>query len=97
MPKPLEPEKPEAVGLPPIVFLYTIDQIAAMLNMTVDSVNYKYLYYHLRSTGMKSPHQMMARNIANPNDPADWRVTQSEFIRWLRLKGFRVFSLGRIY
>lgn len=83
-------QNPESVGLPPVVFLYTLDQIAAMINVPPDTFGHSYVYYDLRSTGIKSPNVMMAHNIADPKAAPDWRISQSEFIRWLRFKGFRL-------
>lgn len=90
------PDHPEKVGLPPVTFFYTLDQIASMLNMSVETLVASHVYFHMRSTGMKSPHEMMARNIGKPGFPPDWRIAQAEFIRWLKLKGFKVQALGRV-
>lgn len=87
---------PQSIGLPPITFLYTLDQIAAMVNMQISTLTAKYVYFHLRNTRPKRPDEMMARNIANPEDAPDWRIPQAEFIRWLRFKGFRVVPGGAI-
>lgn len=81
---------PESVGLPPVVFLYTLDQIAAMINVSLDDFMAQYAYYHQRSKGYQSPKQMMARNIAPAEKPAEWRISQSEFIRWLKFSGFKL-------
>lgn len=90
------PDHPEKVGLPPVTFFYTLDQIANMLVMSVESFTAKYVYFNMVSTGRKTPHEMMARNIAKPGEPPDWRIVQAEFVRWLKLKGFRVQALGRV-
>lgn len=96
MPPKNTPTDPEEVGLPPITFLYTLDQIASMLGVTVDTVKLNKIYFHLRSPGRHLPSQMLARNIAGPNEPPDWRVTQQELIRWMKLKGIRVITTVRI-
>ena len=90
------PDHPEKVGLPPVTFLYTLDQVANMLCMSVESFVSKYVYFMMVSRGVKSPHEMMARNIAKPGDKPDWRIPQAEFVRWLKLKGFKVQALGRV-
>lgn len=82
--------KKEQVGLPPITFLYTLDQIANMINVDLDLFRMRYVHYHMRSTGVKTPKQMYARNIALESDQPDWRVSQDELIRWLRFTGFHV-------
>lgn len=88
--------KPESVGLPPITFLYTLDQIATMLNIKQETLVSKYVYFHLRNTRPKRPDEMIARNIAGPGYTPDWRIAQAELIRWLRFKGFRVLPGGTI-
>lgn len=92
----LPPDQPEKVGLPPVTFLYTLDQIAVMLQVPEERVRSTLVHYHMRSTGRKSPHQMLARNIADPAENPDWRIPQAEFVRWLKLKGIRVFSIARL-
>ena len=89
-------DKPESVGLPAITFLYTMDQIAAMLGITQDQLTDRYLYYHMRSTGKQRPSQMRTVNIAQPEDKPDWRITQREFIRWLRAMGIKVDANARV-
>lgn len=82
------------VGLPPVIFLYTIDQMAAMLNISEDSVKAQYLWFVGRTTGTKRKHQMQAINIAPENEKPDWRVSMDEFIRWLKRMGFKVGGLS---
>lgn len=90
------PDHPEKVGLPPVTFFYTLDQIASMLVMPLGVFAAKYVYLMGRTVGVKTPHEMTARNIAKPGDKPDWRIPQAEFVRWLKLKGFKVQALGRI-
>lgn len=78
------------VHLPLQTFLYTLDQIAAMVNVSTSQLHSTYLYYHLRSTGRKARHQMVARNIAPDDRPAEWRVSHQDFVRWLSSQGFKV-------
>lgn len=79
-----------AVQLPPVTFFYTLDQVASMLNMSQENLKREYLYYHLRTTGMKLAHQMVALNIAGENMRPDWRVEMKEFVRWCRSRGVRI-------
>lgn len=93
----MRPDKPESVGLPVVTFLYTLDQLAAMLGVEQRQLELKYIYYNLRSTGKHLPHMMHAVNIAPPNSKgADWRVNQGEFVRWCRAMGIRVKLSGRV-
>ena len=85
------------VGLPSLVFMFTIDQIASMLNISEDTVSGVYLYYQGRSTGMKKKHHMVAINIApEDNEKAVWRVSLEEFRLWLRKMGVRQADWSRI-
>jgi hypothetical protein len=84
-----------SVGLPPVIFLYTIDQIASMLNVEEKTVRLKYLYYVGRTAGAKLRAHMEAVNIAaDPTDNPDWRVSMTEFIAWLKRMGFKIHGLA---
>lgn len=86
-----------AVGLPPLVFTFTLDQIAAMLSLTEAELKRHYLYYANRSVGIQTPNQMYAVNIAPENEPAQWRVSQKEFARFVKRKGFRLYDVSRLW
>lgn len=83
----------QRVGLPPVVFLYTTDQIAGMLNISERALMEKYLYFMGRTSGMKQRHQMSAVNISPENERASWRVSAKELIRWLKRMGFKAYEL----
>lgn len=85
-----QPADPQAVGLPPVIFLFTIDQIAGMLNVEVPTVMTTYLYFVGRSSGRKDTIQMDAINIAPEDQAPDWRVPQREFLRWCTRRGIKV-------
>lgn len=93
------------VGLPPRVFLYTIDQIAALLSVDPRTVKTSYLYFDGINVGPVPRDKLMARNIdpdyrppshAEPegHGKAEWRVAENELIRWLKHKGFRLYDTG---
>ena len=85
----------QSIGLPPVTFLFTIDQIASMINVEEQTVKTSYLYFMGRTTGLKKRSHMIAVNIAaEPNDKADWRVSHQEFVAWLRRMGFRKEQLS---
>lgn len=88
------PQDPTKVGLPARPFFYTVDQIAVCLNLSVETVKQKYLFFDGRSTGSQSIHLMVARNIAKPTDRPEWRIAEREFVRWLKLKKFKVYDAG---
>ena len=86
----------EKVGLPARVFLFTIDQVAVMLDLPVRSVTMQYLYLEGRSIGRRENNQMSARNIAPADAAPEWRVAERELIRWLKVKGFKYYDRGAI-
>lgn len=85
------------VGLPPRVFLYTLDQIATILNLKVETLKSGYIYFEGRSTYAKKKGQMSARNIAPDDQVPVWRVIDTELIRWMKYKGYRYYESGVFY
>jgi len=81
-----------AVGLPYRPFLYTVDQIAVILEVDPKVILRDYLYFEGRSIGSRHKHLMIARNIAPPESKPEWRVAERELIRWMRHKGFRYYE-----
>lgn len=93
----LEGEKSTArVGVPPLLFLFTIDQIASMLNISEKRVRESYLFYQGRSTGIMPRHQMRAVNIAPASEKADWRISNREFISWAKRMGFKLYDFTQL-
>ena len=84
-------ERRDLVGLPPQPFLYTLDQIATMLQRTEATVA-KYLHFAGISPGKCPEDRMLAANLASVGEAADWRVADAEFIRYLRYKGLKVYD-----
>lgn len=82
------------VGLPPRPFLYTLDQVAGLVNLDLTEFKKKYCYYENRSTGVKRKFLVSARNIAAPDDRPDWRISERELIRWMRYMGFKYYDRG---
>lgn len=77
------------VVLPPREFLYTLDQIAVLLNITDKYLADHYLYFDGVSTG-SARGRMRARDISQDENRRDWRVGETQFVLFLRAKGFRV-------
>jgi hypothetical protein len=89
----------EVVGLPPRVFLYSLDQIAAMIDVPITELVGRYVFFDGRSEGSprQYPRSFMARNISPEGESRqDWRVAEKELIRWLRHIGFRIYEVGYI-
>ncbi len=83
----------QTVNLPVRPFLFTLDQIGTMLNITEERLkNGGYLFFQGRTPGVKSPDEILTLNIAIPNHRPEWRVEERELIRWLKRKGFQVID-----
>ncbi len=79
------------IALPIRPFLYTLDQVAAMLSVREDTLREQYLYFEGRSTGTRVG-KMTARNIAPDTAPPDWRIAEHVFRNYLKSKGFTVYE-----
>ena len=84
----------ESINLPVRPFLYTLDQVASLLNVTETRViTGGYIFFAARTPGVKSKDEMLAVNIApKSTDPPEWRIEERELIRWFKRKGFRVID-----
>jgi hypothetical protein len=82
----------EAIGLPPRPFLYTLDQISVLLDLSETAIKQTHIYFEGRSTGVRRKDLMIARNIAPATEKPEWRVAERELIRWFRHKGFRFYE-----
>lgn len=80
------------IGLPPRPFLYTLDQISTLTDLSIQSLSASHMYFEGRTTGLKHRDQMHARNIAATGEKPDWRVAENELKRWFRLKGFKFYE-----
>lgn len=87
------PAQRDKVGLPYRPFLYTIDQIAVILNEDEKRIP-RHVHYEGRSIGAASRQHMVARNIAPVDEKPDWRVAERELIRWMKMKGFKYYERG---
>ena len=84
-----------SVGLPLRPFLFTLDQLETMLGVKQMQLMGRHLYLDGIHEGIKPLDRMMAHNIAPEHmADADWRVSESELIRWLRHKGFFLYDRG---
>jgi hypothetical protein len=89
---------PRRVGLPPRPFLYSIDQIAWIVNVKIETVMDRYIFYAGRSIGTRPPGMMTARDISpRPDDIPVWRVGETELIRWMQHKGFKFYERASLY
>lgn len=89
-------QKLTKVGLPGLVFMFTVDQIASMMNVSEDTIRSVYLYFQGRSTGIKRRHMMTAVNVAPENEKPNWRVSLEEYRLWLKRMGFKQSDITRM-
>ena len=85
-------DKREQFDMPPKFFMYTIDQIATMFEVSVSAVKTSYLHYERRSVGAQPGDKMLARNIAPTGEKPEWRVSEREVVNYLRKRGFRIYN-----
>jgi hypothetical protein len=88
------PKQNKSLGLPYRPFLFTVDQIAVLLDISERRILAEYLYFEGRSIGTRHKHLMIARNIAPPDKKPEWRIAERELMRWMRHKGFRYYERG---
>lgn len=85
------------IALPIRPFLYTVDQLAQLLSLSEDYIRLRLLYYEGRSTGAVRKDLMRAINIAAASElKAEWRVSDFEFRKWMRFKGFKYYERGHL-
>jgi len=87
------PER-DRIGLPPRIFLYTVDQVAQMLSLTIPYVKNTLLFYDRREPGLTPKTRLRAINIAPEGETPEWRVTERELIRYLRSRGVKFYETG---
>lgn len=82
----------KGIGLPPRPFLYTLDQISVLTDLSIQALSASHVYFEGRTTGLRHNDQMTARNIAPATEKPDWRVAENELKRWFRIKGFKFYD-----
>lgn len=82
-----------SVGLPPKPFLYSLDQVAMLLDVSLAHLRTNYIYFDGRSIGLARD-RITARNIAPEGQAPEWRVAEAELVRWFKRKGFRFYDRG---
>lgn len=87
----------QKIGLPIRPFLYTLDQVAELLQVQLPRLKSNYLHYEGRHVGVRPYDKLRSHNIAPDGDKPDWRITEMELVRWLRFKGFKIYTKGFAY
>jgi hypothetical protein len=90
------PQDHQRQGLPPRPFLYTIDQVAYLLQIEESSLKKNVLHFEGRSVGVGGREKIIARNIMPAGVTPDWRITERELIRYMKLKGFKFYERGYV-
>lgn len=88
------PREADKVGLPPTPFFYTIEQVATLLQVKVDTVEKRLLFYQGRSVGVPPKTKLVATNLMPEGETPEWRILDKHLIRYLRFKGIRFQSMG---
>jgi hypothetical protein len=88
--RPVRSSNGQRITLPTRVVLYTIDQLSAILNIDETTLMQRYLYYKGLSSGLRGK-RMEAVNIEpDETQKARWRVAETELVRYLVERGFRI-------
>jgi len=77
------------VGLPPLLFLFTLEQICSMIQVEMKPLMRNHLWYTGVTPGFPMRRQMRAVNIGEHDTPI-WRVTHRDFVAWAKRQGFKV-------
>lgn len=77
------------IELPLREFLYTLDQLALILNISQNMLATQYVYFEGVSAGTRTG-RMSARDISQDPGRRDWRVAESSFRAFLRRRGWTV-------
>lgn len=73
------------VNLPPREFMYTIEQVAQLLDVSVGFVEKSVCHFYGRSVG-SSRGKAITINVALPDQKPVWRISETEFKIWMRYK-----------
>ncbi|AER26596.1 helix-turn-helix DNA binding domain protein [Gordonia phage Amore2] len=76
------------VNLPAREFLFSLDQIAQMLDVSMKYLTGNIIFFYGRSIGSRKG-KLLSVNIAAPGDNPVWRVAEMEFKSWMRYRKIR--------
>ena len=83
-------------NLPPRIFLYTLDQICAICTVKQATLEQTMVYFEGRSLGEKKKTMLRAHNIMPSEATPEWRVADTELVRWMKYMGFRFMERGYV-
>jgi len=84
------------VGLPIREFMYTIDQIAYLLDTSERYLKENLIHYDGRTVGAVGRDRMLAVNIAPEGKTPEWRVAERHLRRWMKFKGWKLYERGYV-
>lgn len=88
---------PKDLGLPIRPFMYTLDQIAFLLEVKEEYLKNNLLFFEGRSVGVCPKDKMLAIDISPDDAPRpEWRVTEVHLKRWMRFKGWKIYDRGYV-
>jgi hypothetical protein len=70
--------------LPYRPFFYTLDQVADILQVDLDSLKATRVYYEGRTAGPPPKTLLVARNVNPSGVKPEWRIAESELLVWMR-------------
>lgn len=78
--------------------MYTLDQIAYLLNLTEETLKRSYLHFEGKSVGVCPRDRMIAVDISPDSAKRpEWRVPERYLKRWMRFKGLKVVDGGYLH
>ena len=77
------------VALPTKAFMYTLEQVASMLEVAPAHFKNRMVFYSGRDRMKPRAEDLVAVNLSKANVAPEWRVGEEELIRWLRIKGIK--------
>ena len=83
------------IELPTKVFMYTIDQVAMLLDIHMDVLKRNYLFFNGRENRRSTRQDLVAVNIARHDQDPEWRVSEVELVRWMKFKGIKFITPTR--
>lgn len=84
------------ITLPRPVFQYTLDQIAMCLAISETTLKIQTIHFDRLTAGRPPRDKLTAHNIADLGESPNWRVSETELLRWLKVKGYRT-AFNRLY
>lgn len=83
----------KSVGLPVRPFLFTLDQVAGLLSLEEKDLRQNYIYFWGRSDFRyrAGGEYLKAINIAAPDEPPVWRVSEEDLLQWLVKHGYTAY------